>query len=342
MNKILLEEIETFRRISSYNPKLTLTENRPGVNVTSATKALGSLDDILNAFNFGKKSGVPSLIKKADDIAGYLAMSDDSFDDAFKKFIKKDYDDALKNAKKADPNITSVPNNLGPRAKDMSKLDTIRKIARESDRLAALKPPQQLSQAKINKIIQDAKTANMSRINTFKPPTPRKPPTPQEVIQGEDVMKKIPWIKKQNWKEMVKTGIKYSIGLGVLYYIYTLTNKTEPPKIDEEDNLKPAPKPGQSRYRNCDNEPKYTQGCRTKPDGPIGQVQSCLGGLVVDGKFWNRTQVALKAAGYPNGFTIDDIPKICNKKPAVEPVVQPVVQPEDENISIEPESSIGI
>ena len=66
-----------------------------------------------------------------------------------------------------------------------------------------------------------------------------------------------------------------------------------------------------NRYRNCDNESKYTKGCKTSPDGDIGKVQACLGGLVQDGKFWNKTEEALKNAGYPNGFTKKDIDVIC-------------------------------
>ena len=66
-----------------------------------------------------------------------------------------------------------------------------------------------------------------------------------------------------------------------------------------------------SRYRNCDKDSKYTKGCKTSPDGDIGKVQACLGGLVQDGKFWNRTEAALKNAGYPNGFTKKDIDVIC-------------------------------
>ena len=66
-----------------------------------------------------------------------------------------------------------------------------------------------------------------------------------------------------------------------------------------------------NRYRNCDKESKYTKGCKTSPDGDIGKVQACLGGLVQDGKFWNKTEAALKNAGYPNGFTKKDIDVIC-------------------------------
>jgi hypothetical protein len=68
---------------------------------------------------------------------------------------------------------------------------------------------------------------------------------------------------------------------------------------------------GSGRYRNCDKESKYTKGCKTSPDGDIGKVQACLGGLVQDGKFWVKTEAALKNAGYPNGFTKKDIDVIC-------------------------------
>jgi hypothetical protein len=87
-----------------------------------------------------------------------------------------------------------------------------------------------------------------------------------------------------------------------------------------------------TRYRNCDNESKYTKGCKTSPDGDIGKVQACLGGLVQDGKFWNKTEEALKNAGYPNGFTKKDIDVICktnnsgsseNSQSQVTPVVLP-------------------
>lgn len=89
-----------------------------------------------------------------------------------------------------------------------------------------------------------------------------------------------------------------------------------------------------NRYRNCDKESKYTKGCKTSPDGDIGKVQACLGGLVQDGKFWNKTEAALKNAGYPNGFTKKDIDVICktntsgdsgnqNSQSQVTPVVLP-------------------
>lgn len=63
------------------------------------------------------------------------------------------------------------------------------------------------------------------------------------------------------------------------------------------------------RYRDCTGGP-YTQGCKTDPTGAIGQVQQCLD-LVVDGKFWVKTQAALVAKGFKDGFKDSDIAIIC-------------------------------
>jgi hypothetical protein len=92
-------------------------------------------------------------------------------------------------------------------------------------------------------------------------------------------------------------------------------NKPDPNKPDpnKPDPNKPDPNKPTPRYRNCDNEPKYTKGCRTRPEGPIGQVQACLGGLVQDGKFWDKTEAKLKEKTGRTEFTISDIAKICEK-----------------------------
>jgi hypothetical protein len=81
----------------------------------------------------------------------------------------------------------------------------------------------------------------------------------------------------------------------------------------------PTPRPIQNRYRICTGT--YTQGCKTDPAGPIGIVQGCLGGLVVDGRFWKKTQEALEKKGYPNGFKDTDVSKICEKTTVIEPEI---------------------
>jgi hypothetical protein len=75
---------------------------------------------------------------------------------------------------------------------------------------------------------------------------------------------------------------------------------------------------GTPRYRDCGEGP-FTKGCRTTPEGPIGQVQACLK-LVQDGKFWNKTQAALVSKRYPNGFTKEDIKTICGNQTEPEEV----------------------
>jgi hypothetical protein len=83
----------------------------------------------------------------------------------------------------------------------------------------------------------------------------------------------------------------------------------------------PSPDPGTtppvrtSGYRTCSGS--YSYGCKTDPTGPIGVVQGCLGGLVVDGKFGPRTKDALKAKGYES-FTDAEVDKICGKPTGVD------------------------
>jgi hypothetical protein len=83
----------------------------------------------------------------------------------------------------------------------------------------------------------------------------------------------------------------------------------------------PSPDPGTtppvttSRYRTCSGS--YSYGCKTDPTGPIGVVQGCLGGLVVDGKFGPKTQAALKAKGYES-FTDAEVDKICGNPTGVD------------------------
>jgi hypothetical protein len=137
--------------------------------------------------------------------------------------------------------------------------------------------------------------------------------------------------KATTWQSLKKWGLGAGLTIGAIAIIYSLTNEEE--LVSSEDGKKtdttPKPiNPGQSRYRNCDNEGKYTKGCRTKPEGPIGQVQACLGGLVVDGKFWEKTQAALEDAGYPNGFTIEEIKTICGNQTKPEEVKP--LPPDDE------------
>ena len=106
---------------------------------------------------------------------------------------------------------------------------------------------------------------------------------------------------------------------------------------DAEENLEQVKKedpnkPVQPRYRDCGEGP-FTKGCRTTPEGPIGQVQACLN-LVQDGKFWNKTQAALVSKEYPNGFTKEDIKTICGNQTKPEEEVSSLPQ-DDELLDVD-------
>lgn len=59
----------------------------------------------------------------------------------------------------------------------------------------------------------------------------------------------------------------------------------------------------------------FTKGCKTEPEGAVGKVQACLGGLVKDGKFGPKTEAKLreKAPEFAGGFRENEVEKICSK-----------------------------
>lgn len=76
------------------------------------------------------------------------------------------------------------------------------------------------------------------------------------------------------------------------------------------------PKPVVDRYRYCEgtSDKPFEKGCIEKElDGPIHKVQSCLGGLVSDGKFWTKTEAALFSKTKKKKFTKDEVSTICSQ-----------------------------
>lgn len=125
---------------------------------------------------------------------------------------------------------------------------------------------------------------------------------------------KVPINFQTAWQSLKKWGLGIGLTLAAIAIIYYFYNsKPIPPDPDPD----PDPDPN-DRWRVCTGT--YTKGCKTDPTGAIGQVQKCLGGLVVDGKFGNKTQTALVAKGFVNGFKDSDITKICGgNTPTPEP-----------------------
>lgn len=87
-----------------------------------------------------------------------------------------------------------------------------------------------------------------------------------------------------------------------------------------------------SQYTPCSGTYKY--GCKTKPDGPIGKVQGCLGftGKAIDGKFGPNTKTALGAKGITS-FTDADVNKICGNQTKPEEI-RPLPQ-DDELLDVD-------
>jgi hypothetical protein len=92
------------------------------------------------------------------------------------------------------------------------------------------------------------------------------------------------------------------------------TNTTDTADTTDTTDATIAPSPSTGRYKECSGT--YTQGCFSEK---IREVQTCLGGLVPDGKFGPKTQAALDAVGFGGGFKDSDVNKICSISSMPEP-----------------------
>ena len=314
MNNLLKEELEKFRTLSIYNPKMTLTENiselgeafglSPATTARDVETALGK-----NLENFMRELKLST--KSVSEVTALLEKDVKSFEKEFTKAIETD----IKNG--------YPKGSMGPAAKEMSKIDVMRRIAAES-------AGKKLSPNEIKSLIDEVAAANKLKVSQYVPKTPRvrvPNPTSEEVKIINDTTKKYPTIRNWPWGKLLKWGLGIGLSTTVLYGIYKLTHDDEPPLQPgtvPPTPLQPGtvpPTPGSTtptinRYKVCTGT--YTQGCKTDPTGAIGQVQKCLG-IVVDGKFWNKTQRALEARGFSGGFTDADITKICGNSGTPQP-----------------------
>jgi hypothetical protein len=151
---------------------------------------------------------------------------------------------------------------------------------------------------------------------------PVKPTDIDDVIAN---IPKTPVKERTTWQAIKRWGLGASLTIGTIALLYSYFNDDiKDVVVTEEDPVPPVPVPpvpGTNRYRtDCDKLGVYTKGCKSET---IKSVQTCLG-LVPDGKFWVKTQAALEAKGFPNGFVREDVPKICGNQ------TPPPPQPEDE------------
>jgi hypothetical protein len=307
MKNLLSEELERYRRLSNYNPKLTLTENvsilseapfNPATTVKELESALGKgLGAIAKEFKI--------VNMDAAAITKLLEMDAKSFEKELAKSFAKDI------------KAGGVKGELGAIGKEISKIDLLRRISNETKSKG-----RSLTAKEMELLISETKNANKLKAAKFQAPTPRNPkPNPNDAKIGDDIIVSNPEVKKMNWKSLVKWGAVGAVSTGVLYYIYKKTHGEEPPVVTSGPTPDPTPTPLPviNRYR-TDCTGTYTQGCKSEAIKP---VQTCLG-LVPDGKFWVKTQAALVEKGFPNGFTDADVSKICGNQ------TPPPPQPEDE------------
>ena len=109
MKNLIQEELERYRRLSGYNPKLTLTENAKineqalGTTVRDVESSMGkTLNTIIKDYKIGTLG--------TTEITRLLAMEPKAFERSLNKAIAED----VKNG---------IVGTLGPAGKDLSKID---------------------------------------------------------------------------------------------------------------------------------------------------------------------------------------------------------------------------
>lgn len=306
MNKMLLNEIRSFMRLSNYDTKLTLTENVENLNEAGYNPA-ASMKGLESAWGstIGKiLSKQKMLTMDLATVTKFLEMDSKNFAKEFNRALSKDFKSGLKGE-------------LGPLSKDLSKIETFRRIAARSQELGGGK----LKSSEILKIIDDVSNANKIKAAKFKPKVPKtKQPTPKPG-ETEAAIKEFervtdPTKSKWDWKRLVKWGAGIGLSTAALYYLYTKTHGEEPPIVTDDGDGEtppiPPPVPKESKYKPCSG----TYNVNVCKSNVIAQVQGCLGGLVQDGKFGPKTQAKLQSQfpQFASSFTDDDVDTICKKE----------------------------
>ena len=308
MKNLLSEEIERYQRLSFYNTKLTLTENNdiiseatfnPATTAREVESAVGrDLQAIIKQYKIGGMS--------VGEITRLLEKDAKTFEKELQKAFAKDLAEGFPKGQ------------LGPAAKNLSKVDMLRRLSVESKSQGrALNP------AEIEALIKEVAAENKLKVANFKPKTPKVPkPKPEEI--DEFVKVKDPNKNKWSWQKMLKWGAGVGIGTAALYWIYTKSHGEEPP-VPVPVPVPPVPVPpvpNPSQYRSCPNTFPIAQFCKNET---IKKVQGCLG-VTVDGMFGPKTKTALEGKGL-NGTSItqDTVNKACNTNTAqVDPDVEDV------------------
>lgn len=323
MKNVLLEEIENYRRLSNYNPKLTLTEN-VGL-ISEAGPNLGSTVRELEGA-FGKSI---QAIMKDFKIAGMDAARVTQILEKDAKSFEKEWSKALQK----DISSGFPEGELGTLGKELSKIEAMRRVTNEVKLKG--KP---LTTSEMNTIIADVKSSGKLRAAKFgsKASTVKTTvkPTQAQTSQAKSLIAKYGnKLKSLDWKRMVKWGAGLGLAAGTLYVIYKSTHGEEPPTPvppTPPTPPTPGPTPGPSSvYHTCAETFPIAQFCTNET---IKKVQGCLN-ITADGKFGPKTQLALEGKGLPgNQITQDTLTKACSSNSIVDADVENIDGEDPNNI----------
>jgi hypothetical protein len=335
MKKTLLNEIESYRRLSNYNPKLTLTENievisEQGFGQTVREVEAAFREDLIGVLRRWKVVGIDAA--RATEL---LAKDATAMEAEFAQALQKDVEAGYPKG------------NVGPALKNLSKVNFFKKVTEETKRLGRELSTEEVAQIfDSNKAERDLRAAKfgseggadaaqggkdasqggkdasqggkdasqgggLSRdvmdiedIDYEEIKDIEKDRKPTDEKDAKDIIEQNPEVKGQKWPWLKKWGLRLGIGLPVLWFIYWLgKGKSAPPPIvttdDGNKHTGDGGGGGGSLYAPCQPN-NYVRGCKANV---ISQVQSCLNqrkkdnmdDLKVDGKFGPLTQSKLKA-----------------------------------------------
>jgi hypothetical protein len=293
--KTLNEEFERFIILSKYNTKLTLSENLKKINLTEGPSPATTAREVETAFKSVEVLRTDlELSKTAGEISKLLELGPKEFEKELSKAFKED----LKN---------NVPKGeLGPAAKEVSKVDLLRRISQESKNKGRA-----LTADEVAVLKNEVRDANKLKAAKYR----GKGPTPQEIKQADDATKQLPKdAKKWNWKRLSRWGLGLGLTGAAALLLWAKLHPEQPIPVDDTDitpSPSPTPLPVTSKYTVCPETFPIKQWCKNET---IRKVQACLGmpAKYQTGNFGNITQGYLERKGLSGTeMTQDTVDKVC-------------------------------
>jgi hypothetical protein len=333
MKNVILEELNKVKLLMNYNTKVTLSENLKSNSIFDSNIGIITEQPIGKIFS--------TLFGVADEVA--LAAIKQAQTPVYKQAVKllnnstilantgfRNVDDlitAMSKGALTKPQVQALTKGLLKKGEVTGKL-RVTLVNKAVDmgiknnnysNLTGKSIKKDLIKKGYDAGIADDIAVRVTAKNTAK--RTKVPVSPKDVDDVIDNLSQVPENAKVGaWSALKKWGIGAGLSIVAIAIIYSLFNDDEIPEINPiTDTTTTTTTTQEPRYRDCGEGP-FTIGCRTAPEGPIGQVQACLGGLVQDGKFWKKTQAALEDKRYPNGFTKEDIKTICGNQTETEEV----------------------